>query len=196
MQIALQLASYRLFGKQIATYESSQVRYFLHGRTETTRSVSQAGEAFVKMMGLRPQKNKTDAIINKEKLELLKDAVDYHSKYLKYAAGGHGVDRHFFGLSMVANEDDDQPSLFSNPLFIRSKRWRLSTSTVPNIPGFGPVVEDGVGIGYEVSPDCCHFTITCRKKFGYSEALSHLIEEALLEIQVLIDMNNPPISKL
>ena len=202
VQMAMQLASYRLFGKQVGTYESSQVRPFLHGRTETTRSVSQSSEAFVKAMGLRPKQNETihsDIIsLRKEKLSLLRDGTEYHSKYLKAAAGGYGVDRHFFGLSMLTGDNEsDIPPLFSNPLFIRSKQWRLSTSTLPNKPGFGPVVEDGIGIGYEVQPDCCYFTITSRKTNNYTEAMSHLLEEALIEIQVLIDLDTPsPKSKL
>jgi carnitine O-acetyltransferase len=197
VQTALQLASYRLMGKQVATYESSQVRLFLHGRTETTRSVSQANEAFVKAMGMYPKQNETNVDIRKEKLELLRNATEYHSKYLKHAARGYGVDRHFFGLSMLTGDNLKTPSLFSNPLFIRSKQWRLSTSTLPNTPGFGPVVEDGIGIGYEIKPDCCHFTITSRKKNDYVEAMRHLIEESLLEIQLLIDLDKqPPISKL
>ena len=40
VQMAVQLASFRLFGKCVATYEASQVRPYKHGRTETTRSCS------------------------------------------------------------------------------------------------------------------------------------------------------------
>ncbi len=197
VQMAIQLASYRFFGRQVATYESSQVRKFLHGRTETTRSVSQSSEAFVKGMGLHPMQNESDESVRKRKLALLKDATEYHSKYLKSAARGYGVDRHFFGLFMVAEAPESAGvELFQNPLFLRSKRWRLSTSTLPNIPGFGPVVEDGVGIGYEVKPDCCFFTITARKKNNYTESLRDLIEEALLEIQTMIAFDEPLTSKL
>ncbi len=198
VQMALQLASFRLLGKQIGTYESSQVRFFLHGRTETTRSVSTASESFVKAMGSYPQYyTQTNDLTGqrKEKLSLLKEATEYHSKYLKMSASAHGVDRHFFGLSMVANHKEHVP-LFSNPVFVRSKTWKLSTSTLPNQPGFGPVVEDGIGVGYEVRPDRCYFTITSRKKYGYSEPLCHLLEESLLEIQSLIDSERLSMSKL
>ena len=196
IQTALQLASYRLHGKQVGTYESSQVRFFLHGRTETTRSVSEASEAFVKAMGLYSQNNETiDEGRRQEKLSILKDATEYHSKYLKLSASGLGVDRHFFGLSMVAKDNERIP-LFSNPVFQRSKTWHLSTSTLPNIPGFGPVVEGGIGVGYEVRPDSCYFTITSRKKDGFSEPLCRLLEESLLEIKSLIDSGLSPKSKL
>lgn len=198
VQMVMQLASYRLFGKQVGTYESSQTRAFLHGRTETIRSVSQASEVFVKAMGLYPQQNGKDdnaTAIRKKKLALLKEATEYHSKYAKDASSGYGVDRYFFGLSMVANKKE-HISLFSNPLFERSKTWRLSTSTLPNIPGFGPVVEDGLGIGYEVRPDCCFFTVTCRKKNKYTEAFCHLLEESLLEVQMIIELDKHLLSKL
>ena len=52
VQMAIQLATFRLFGKQVATYESTQVRPFLHGRTEVTRSVSLASNKFVEFMGM------------------------------------------------------------------------------------------------------------------------------------------------
>jgi carnitine O-acetyltransferase len=40
VQVAMQLATYRLFGEQVGTYESTQVRPFRHGRTEVTVSFS------------------------------------------------------------------------------------------------------------------------------------------------------------
>ena len=50
VQIAMQLAGYRLFGEQVGMYEATQMRAFLHGRTETTRGVSVASQDFVKAM--------------------------------------------------------------------------------------------------------------------------------------------------
>jgi hypothetical protein len=57
VQVAMQLATFRLFGEQAGTYEATQVRPFLHGRTETTRTVSLESEAFVKKMGFRPKRD-------------------------------------------------------------------------------------------------------------------------------------------
>ncbi|RHY87974.1 hypothetical protein DYB35_007838 [Aphanomyces astaci] len=50
VQMAIQLAGRKHWGKSVATYEASQVRVFLHGRTETTRSCSSASHAFANMM--------------------------------------------------------------------------------------------------------------------------------------------------
>lgn len=143
VQQSMQLASYRLFGQQVATYEATQVRPFLHGRTETTRSVSMESNKFVHCMGLKPGHDEYDADDRNEKLALLKKAVDSHVDYVRSAVAGCGVDRHFFGLSMLVENDKDAPRLFADPVFVRSKHWRMSTSTLSEPPGFGPVVTDG-----------------------------------------------------
>jgi len=188
VQMAIQLATYRLFQKQAATYESSQARVFLHGRTETTRSVSPASSAFVKRMGLTPS-NRGNEAINTEKIGLLQQAVSSHVTYIGQAAKGLGVDRHFFGLSLLSSPNDKQPDLYSHPAFQRSKTWRVSTShlTHPRFDnwGFGEVVPDGVGIGYAVKKTYCMFNVTARKEHGFTEKLSHLLEEALLEMKEL-----------
>jgi carnitine O-acetyltransferase len=181
VQMAIQLATYRLFGSQQATYESTQVRPFLHGRTETTRAVSPASQAFVKAMGLRSGSGD-----GSDKKHLLEQAVQSHANYSRTAGQGQGVDRQFFGLSMLVKDGEDLPELFNHPLFQRSKRWRVSTSTLPNMPGFGPVVPDGVGVAYEVRPDSCAFTVSGRTEFAWTNRLCHLLEESLLEMEGLV----------
>ena len=200
VQVAMQLATYRLFGEQAGTYEATQVRPFLHGRTETTRSVSNESAAFVEKMGLQP---KVDEHIDDErnkKLDLLREATAAHTQYTRLAASAQGVDRHFFGLSMLADDGEELPSLFDSPVFARSKRWRVSTSnlTHPNFVnwGFGQVVPDGVGIAYAIHPRSCVFNITSLSETGWAVQLSDLLEEALLEMQTLIEADTPPTSKL
>lgn len=195
VQQAIQLATYRLFGRQCATYESTQVRPFAHGRTETTRSVSKASSAFVSRMGLCPLHELDEASAIEEKRSLLQEAAKSHVDYISNAARALGVDRHFLGLSMMVGEGEEAPALFSDNLFLRSKRWVVSTSTLPVVPGFGPVVEDGVGIAYDVQADSCIFTITCRREMNYSDALSHHLEVALLEMRGL-HPDSPPKSRL
>ena len=192
VQMAIQLATYRLFGSQQATYESTQVRTFLHGRTETTRAVTSDSHAFVKAMGLRSGSGEHEF----EKVSLLRQAMESHVVYSRNAGHGQGVDRHFFGLSLLVQEGEEIPDLLTHPLFLRSKRWRVSTSTLPNMPGFGPVVPDGVGIAYEVRADSCTFTVSGRSEFAWTDRLGHLLEESLLEMQDLIRGIAIPKSKL
>lgn len=200
VQMAIQLATYRLFGNQAGTYEATQMRPFLHGRTETTRGVSPASAAFVQKMGLRPKYDEADVTARKEKLSLLSEAVSSHVRYMGNAAKGMGVDRHLLGLSMCVQEGEEAPDLYSHPLFVRSKRWRVSTShlTHPKFEnwGFGQVVPDGVGVAYAVKADCCIFNVTALKERDWTDRLSHHLEEALLEMRVLNDMDKPMVSKL
>ncbi len=184
-QMAIQLATFRLFGNQSQpTYESTQVRYFTYGRTETTRSVSKASDAFCRAM------NNLQNTEIEYKLQSLEEAVRSHVNFLHTASEGYGVDRHLLGLSLIESmnqESSKSPKLFENSLFLRSKRWRVSTSTLPNAPGFGQVVPDGVGIAYEVKPDSCIFTITSLKQDNTSacSTLHNLLEEALMEMKHL-----------
>jgi carnitine O-acetyltransferase len=200
VQVAMQLATYRLFGEQAGTYEATQVRPFLHGRTETTRSVSTQSAAFLQKMGPRPKMDEHLSEEREAKLSLLKEATDAHVQYTRLAAEAQGVDRHFFGLSMLVDEDEETPALLNDPVYARSKRWRVSTShlTHPNFVnwGFGQVVPDGVGIAYSIHPRSCVFNITALHETGWTNQLSDLLEEALLEIQSLIESDSPPVSKL
>ena len=191
-QMAIQLASYRLHGKQVGTYEATQMRPFLHGRTETTRTVSFESAAFVKRMGM-VAKFDDDAAAMAEKRDLLQKATRSHVAYIGKAAQGKGVDRHFTGLAMTAAENPhiSLPSLYSDPVFHRSKTWRNSTShlTHPTIEnwGFGQVVPDGLGVGYSVKPDCCIFNVAAKREHGWTEKFCDLLEEALLEMRALSD---------
>ena len=52
IQLALQLAYYRDAGRFVLTYEASMTRLFLHGRTETVRSLTQESCNFVQWVPL------------------------------------------------------------------------------------------------------------------------------------------------
>ena len=123
VQIAMQVATSRLFQKQVGTYEATMVRSFLHGRTETTRTVSPQSSAFVKAMN-------DFSFPNGEKINLLKAACSAHSLYIGNASEGFGIDRHFLGLSLLLRDNEHLPDLYSDPVFIRSKKWRVSTSNL------------------------------------------------------------------
>jgi hypothetical protein len=57
-------------------------------------------------------------------------------------------------------------------------------------------VPDGVGIAYAILPRSCVFNITALRETGWPLKLSELMEEALLEMQQLIEMDKAPASKL
>ena len=200
VQMAMQVATYRLWGEQAGTYEATQVRPFLHGRTETTRSVSTESAAFCNAMGLRRKDDESDEAARKEKLALLQAAVSAHVKYIGLAAKAQGVDRHFLGLSMLVQDGEAMPDLYADPVFIRAKRWRVSTShlTHPKFDnwGYGEVVPDGVGLAYSIHKRHCVFNITALKEHGWTDKLSQLLEESLLEMRTLIETDTMPTSRL
>lgn len=197
--MAMQLATYRTFGEQVGTYESTQVRSFLHGRTEVTRSVSTASEAFIKIMGKEANASESNPTMLAKKLILLTKAVAAHSKSTRMAATAMGVDRHFFGLSMVAG-NDRLPKLYNDPVFQRSKKWRSSTSQLShpfiNVWGYGQVVPDGVGLAYSIGASSCVFCIAGLSSTGFPETLSLHLREALLEMKQLAEFRARTSSKL
>jgi len=192
VQMAIQLATYRLFGCNVGTYEASQVRKFLHGRTETTRSCSLESAKWVKSMGLRedPRKN-ANGDSRQARKALLEEAAATHVEYLKAAGEGMGIDRHLFGLRMLVGASEEIPALFDDHLFNKAKKWRVSTShlTHKNFSnwGWGEVVPDGVGIAYSIHGDHCVFNVTAMKREGFSLKLCHLLAEAMAEMRTLFD---------
>ncbi|CAG8525256.1 16622_t:CDS:2, partial [Acaulospora colombiana] len=75
VQMAMQLAYYRLYGEPCPTYESASTRKFLHGRTETVRTCSVDTLAFTKAFD--------DKDVDKvKKIELLTKAVKSHVEYM------------------------------------------------------------------------------------------------------------------
>lgn len=191
VQMGMQLATYRLWGEQAGTYEATQVRPFLHGRTETTRTVSLQSAAFVEKMGMSPKNDEHDASARREKIKLLQDAVSAHIKFMGAAAKGMGVDRHFLGLSMLVGGSEQAPDLYSDPVFARSKKWRVSTSNLSHPKfvnwGYGEVFPDGVGLAYSVNKKVCQFNIVALKEHGWTERLAGLLEESLTEMQALVE---------
>jgi carnitine O-acetyltransferase len=226
VQCVIQVATTRLFGKSVGTYEASQVRVFTHGRTETTRSCSLETVELCQAMGSRDDGGWMRGDEGARRMGLLRKAAEGHVGYLKKAAKGEGVDRHMFGLKVSSVEDGEGggvrdcsnltqshntkqmllksrervPALFNNPLFAASKNWRVSTShlTHPSFDnwGWGEVVPDGVGIAYSIHKDRCVFNVTARRETGYSRRCAQLIEDALVEVWGMIMRERQGGSKL
>jgi len=190
-QLAIQYTYYRTFGTVRGTYESTQTRSFLHGRTEVTRSVSNESKAFCEAM--------TAGAPLKECYDKLVAATKYHSSFSGKAGKGMGVDRHLFGLKMMLKEGESA-EIFSDIGTQRSSTWALSTSGLvgENMDnwGFGEVVPHGIGVGYGVLANRLRFTFSSRHK--WVDTLTANMEQSLLEMQQLCQLfaTPPPRSKL
>lgn len=157
IQMAIQFAFYRLHKEPGAHYETASTRKYLHGRTETIRSCSIESVAFAQTM-----LGETGSKTNEEKVKALKEAVESHKQYTIEAVNGFGVDRHLFGLKLLAIENGmDIPKLFLDTGFIRSSHMRLSSSQVAakcdSFMCYGPLVPDGYGCCYNPRPKEINF---------------------------------------
>ncbi|KAI9470980.1 MAG: acyltransferase ChoActase/COT/CPT [Benjaminiella poitrasii] len=171
-QMVLQLVYYRIHHKVTATYETAATRQYLHGRTETIRTLSVDSKAFVE--GFDQQD-----LTASQKYELLHKAAFYHRWYTQVASEGRGCDRHLLALRLL-NADhqmlDAKGSLVSVPMhpiftdtiYTESQTWRLSTSGLhAGIrlmgTGFGTVYHDGYGINYMAAPTLVKFGIESKR---------------------------------
>ncbi|ROT74309.1 putative carnitine O-acetyltransferase-like, partial [Penaeus vannamei] len=184
LQMAIQLAFYRIHKEPGAHYESASTRRYLHGRTETIRSCSTESVEFAKTM--LDENASAD-----EKASSLRKAVEGHKNYAKDAVRGYGVDRHLLGLKLCAIEAGmDVPTLFMDVGYIRSSHMRLSTSQVPArceaFMCFGPLVPDGYGCCYNPRPDSVVFGTSA---FNSSPETDSATFRAALE-ESLMDMHD------
>lgn len=183
VQLAMQLAYYKIYKRLVATYESASLRRFRQGRVDNIRANSGDALAWVKAMS--PESN----ITNEEKFRLFKKAVQYQTDLmidviylfdfyliLKYKnlnefknILGKGMDCHLLALKQIAIESGMQPpELFADETYALSNHFALSTSQVPtsmegSLICYGAVVPDGYGCSYNPKPDYILFVISAFK---------------------------------
>lgn len=181
-----QFFGFRKHGVPGAHYESAGLRKFIRGRTAAIRSCSIESVAFAKAM-CDPKVN--DA----EKLRKLRAAVEAHKKYVKMASSGEGVDRHLFGLKMIAIEKNMTiPEFFNDKAFEKSTHFRLATSQVASkeksFMSYGPAVEDGYGICYNPRDNDIILAVSARNSNNETSAkeLGEYLSEAFLHMRRVV----------
>jgi len=178
VQMAIQLAYYKEYGRFDSTYESALTKQFLHGRTETIRSVSETSKDYCSRFSTE---NLAESGI------LLMEACRKHATRAKAAKNGFGVDRHLFGLNCLAtiekeaNPDFQIPAIFTSPYYAKYGSNIISTSNCGadgiGLFGFGPVHPDGVGVGYLIKDESTHLHVSTTN--GQGVAFSQRLQEAL-----------------
>eukprot|EP00760_Papus_ankaliazontas_P034484 PhM_4_TR7219/c0_g1_i1/m.89865/K08766/CPT2; carnitine O-palmitoyltransferase 2 len=180
VQVAFQLAWWRLHKSTVSTYESASTAAFLHGRTECIRSATSQSQAFTVGM-------ENPSLSDEEKYDLLVKAVEKHAAVSKDAKMGQGVDRHLFALRKTAEREGVSTAFFEDPSYGTMGSNMLSTSTLFSealmTGGFGPV-SPGYGVGYGVAEDLMLFSISAWKKGGpgtsceeYADALYSALDD-------------------
>nr|XP_023700311.1 peroxisomal carnitine O-octanoyltransferase [Paramormyrops kingsleyae] len=153
VQLALQLAYFRLHGRSGCCYETATTRRFYHGRTETMRPCTLEAQQWCQSM-VDPT-----ASMDTRRKKLL-EAVSKHNRLMKEAQDGKGFDRHLLGLYLTAKEEGlPVPELYNDPLYFRSGgggNFTLSTSLVGYTTVIGavaPMVHHGYGFFYRIRDD-------------------------------------------
>ncbi|KPI40817.1 Carnitine O-acetyltransferase, mitochondrial [Cyphellophora attinorum] len=191
VQMVIQLAYHKMYGKNRPTYESAATRKYQLGRTETTRTVSDESVAFCDAMANHE--------IGREECEkLFRAAVAAHVKYTQDASDGYGVDRHLFGLKKCLKEGEEVPELFKDPAYSYSSSWYISSSQLSseyfNGYGWSQVIDQGWGIAYMINENSIQFNIVS-KQLG-CERMSFYLNEAAGDIRDMLTPGLQPQAKL
>ncbi|KAF9461247.1 acyltransferase ChoActase/COT/CPT [Collybia nuda] len=192
-QMIVQLAYRRLIGgtnRIGGTYEAATTRKFYKGRTETIRVVTSESDAWVKGMN-------DPEVTNDERKILLDLAAKKHIHLAKLGGQGQGIDRHMLGLRKLVREGEELPSLYSDPVFIRSSYWALSTSAIFSqhfpVYGWGEVVPDGFGVAYMTGyDDRLQFTITSRTEMPNAKFCKEIARAAEDMYSLFVDNDTKP----
>ncbi|XP_012578960.1 PREDICTED: choline O-acetyltransferase [Condylura cristata] len=191
IQVALQLAFYRLHRRLVPTYESASIRRFQEGRVDNIRSATPEALSFVTAV--------TDhkaTMPDSEKLQLLKDALGAQTQYTVMAITGMAIDNHLLGLRELARDVcKELPEMFTDETYLMSNQFVLSTSQVPTTMEmfccYGPVVPNGYGACYNPQPESILFCISsfhsCKETS--STKFAKAMEESLIEMR---DLCSPP----
>ncbi|KAG0423855.1 hypothetical protein HPB47_000386, partial [Ixodes persulcatus] len=193
VQMALQLAFYKIHKVPCATYESASTREFLHGRTEVVRGTSSQSLNFCRTF---ESPNST----REEKEHSLRKAVAKHKHDANLANSGLGVDRLFFGLKMTAREHGiPLPPFFSEQGYRVSSHFRLFASQVSArcdaVMMLSPIVRDGYCVFYNVLKDSFNFGVSCFNSCPETSALrfKEALEQSLTEMQNCVAQSNPAV---
>ncbi|TGJ84507.1 hypothetical protein E0Z10_g4276 [Xylaria hypoxylon] len=181
VQMVIQLAYYKMYGKNRPTYESAATRRFQLGRTETCRTVSDDSVAFCNALA-------DPDVSDEDRVNLFRKAIAAHIEYIGAASDGKGVDRHLFGLKKLLEPGEELPAIYKDPAFGYSSSWFLSTSQLSseffNGYGWSQVIDAGFGIAYMINENSLNFNIV--SKGLSSQKMSHYINEAAGDIRDLL----------
>ncbi|MCC5911936.1 MAG: choline/carnitine O-acyltransferase [Clostridiaceae bacterium] len=186
IQLALQLAQYKLYGKCYSAYEAIMTRMFLKGRIDVLYGVSLESMEFIKHM----TSSESD---NEIKATFLRKAAARHVERANECRTGEGIDTHLRGLLTMYELFGKSIGVNSIPEIFMDKGYKnlthsvvcTSTSSTDGIElaGYGPVVEDGFGIRYLNKEEAIHFNMTSRRSVKEDlEKMSENIKESLLEM--------------
>ncbi|ETE69025.1 Choline O-acetyltransferase, partial [Ophiophagus hannah] len=185
IQVALQLAFYRMNMRLVPTYESASLRRYECGRVDNIRSATPEALSFVKGM------------VDKKSALQVSDSLAYASGLYMHSTSipaitGMAIDNHLLGLREMARENfEELPDLFTDETYLASNRFVLSTSQVPTTTEmfccYGPVIPQGYGACYNPQPQHILFCVSSFKACPEtsSSQFTKAIGESLMDLKEL-----------
>jgi len=190
VQLALQLAEHKLYGKCYSAYEAVMTRTFLDGRLDALHTVSLESIRFIANIG-------DPDCSAQEKIDSLILAAEKHVERAKECRFGQGIYAHFLALKYRYKEAgqnigiDTLPAIFTDNGYRKLNHSVVCTSTTSDygveLAGYGPIVDDGYGIRYFKRNDSICFNMTSRTAMQDNlEQMQTYIELSLLEMADLM----------
>ena len=190
VQLALQLAEYKLYGKCYSAYEAIMTRGFLDGRIDVLYTVSPESIMFINNI-------LSNDCSDEDKIASLLKATKTHIQRANECRTGNGIYTHFLALESrykaVGNAIgiDNIPAIFTDKGYQALFHSVVCTSTTSEygveLAGYGPIVDDGYGIRYFKRKDSICFNLTSRTVMQDNlEQMCTYIEESLTEMAALM----------
>ncbi|MCL2617385.1 MAG: choline/carnitine O-acyltransferase, partial [Defluviitaleaceae bacterium] len=162
--LALQLAWYRLRGRIDSTYEAVSMRQYHQGRTECMRPSTTLVLDFITALNEgRPRE---------ELVSMARAAFDRHVEMIVQCQQGGGPERHLTALQTMASQQgmvlSPEEDIFASAAYKQLKHDTISSSGLftkgLGLFAFGPVVEDGFGVGYVIDAGSIRLCISCMEQ--------------------------------
>eukprot|EP01096_Ripella_sp_DP13-Kostka_P003398 TRINITY_DN1501_c0_g1_i1.p1 TRINITY_DN1501_c0_g1~~TRINITY_DN1501_c0_g1_i1.p1 ORF type:complete len:678 (+),score=310.96 TRINITY_DN1501_c0_g1_i1:137-2035(+) len=192
VQMAYQLAYYKLTNTVASTYESCMTKRFYHGRTECVRSVSRESKQMCTVLANTAASSRLPVT---DKYQLLKDATERHVKTMNLCKVARGVDRHLWGMQQLALQKRDRVAFYEVPdIYLDSSFPTFCTSVLStsNCGGnafqlfaFGPVTGNGLGLGYMIKNN--NIDICISSFMGHARAFRSCLVETFAQLRSICD---------
>ncbi len=193
MQLVLIYAQLATYGRLRSTYESVDMREYEAGRTECLRPNTAAAVACAEAM-----------VRGEGTVELLRAALDAHRELVKVSKYGQSIDRHLFGLALMAAREGLSMPILDDPAYAMLTTDFLSTTSLGEPTkivraAFAPTSEGGIGVNYTPLEGVYEFCLNYVEdeaelvdEFGDAlsegvRALWDLLERASLDITTALD---------
>lgn len=170
-QFVMLYAQLKANGRVGSTYESVDMREYQAGRTECLRPNTAAAVEFVSAL-----------LAGNATTEQLRAALDAHRDQVKLAKSGQAIDRHLFGLKLMASRAGLDAPIFDDPGYATLVTDTLSTTSLGERTrivraAFAPTNPGCIGIYYCAVEDGLEFCV------NYEEGVTPRFEEYIAALQ-------------